>query len=320
MAGVSFEKYKTSNKVKSILRHCDKEKRLATRVHSNEHIDKAKTVDNIQMGRDYKQSCEYYDKRQKWLANQPNANKRSDKVLCFGLEIPFPDGLSYDQQVDCMNRVTAIIAEMYGGENIVNAYMHVDEQHEYMDSEKKALRMSRVHGHVLVIPEMEGRLNGRDFSSRRNMKRLNNAIHTMCQEQYGLDFMDGTKSKSKDNVATLKLKSKIAEQQSKIAEQQSKITEQEDRITLLEAQIEGLQDKIKDLQVEELVTPLKRKIKRNTGNDIANVVKDTQEQLQKAAERWKDHLEERNSRAYEILSVRPEDYDSTEERSDEGLS
>ena len=64
--------------------------------------------------------------------------------------------------------------------------------------------MSRSHLQCYVVPEHNGKLNGKWFSSRANMVKLNNSIHRMAQEQFGVMFMDGSKRKSRKTVEQLK--------------------------------------------------------------------------------------------------------------------
>ena len=64
--------------------------------------------------------------------------------------------------------------------------------------------MSRSHLQCYVVPEHNGKLNGKWFSSRANMIKLNNSIHRMAPEQFGVTFMDGSKRKSRKTVEQLK--------------------------------------------------------------------------------------------------------------------
>lgn len=82
--------------------------------------------------------------------------------------------------------------------------MHQDEKHAYIHAETGERCMSRSHLQCYVVPEHNGKLNGKWFSSRANMVKLNNSIHRMAQEQFGVMFMDGSKRKSRKTVEQLK--------------------------------------------------------------------------------------------------------------------
>lgn len=280
MAGVNYEKYKTSQKVKSVMRHCDKDMR-AEATHQNEHIDLSMTKYNNQLKRDYEQTKKRFDDRMDWLESQPNKNKRSDKVLCFGLEIPLPADLPSDKDIEWTNKVYHIVADMYGKQNVMNVYYHADEQHTYMDSAKGEQRLSRKHLHILVVPEIDGRLNGRDFSARRNMNKLNNAIHKMSVDDYSCKFMDGSKKKSQDTVEALKRESERLAYENQIKALQDDIQALEERKRALEDDLQGLFDK---KPLEDYKERLKGK--ETVSKQISGkVVKATKEKLKAAAER-----------------------------------
>ena len=62
MASVNFEKLKTPQQVKAMLRHCDGEERMEAN-HSNIDIDKSKTSGNMQGDLDYTAACQKYSER-----------------------------------------------------------------------------------------------------------------------------------------------------------------------------------------------------------------------------------------------------------------
>lgn len=210
MAGVQYKKLKSRIAIKAKIRHCDPEKRLANN-HANKNIDKSLTHTNLQLkDRDYQTVCDVYDQTMNHLNSLPHPNKAKGIVLGFGLDIPAPLGLDDDKDgEDFFNRVCEIVAEQYGYDNILEAYYHRDEIHDYIDEDGNT-RTSRPHVHVYVLPVQYNekyeheRLNGKWFSKRSNMNKLNNSIHKMCKKEYGLAFMDGSKRKSNKTVEQLK--------------------------------------------------------------------------------------------------------------------
>lgn len=265
MASVNFEKLKTAQDVKAMLRHCDKEERMTTN-HSNQQIDKKVTSKNEQfddMG--YKDSCRLYDERIAYLDSLEGANKRSDRVTCFGLEVPAPAYMSEDDEHGWFEKVYGLISEQYGEDNIIGLYTHYDEKHTYIDAETGKERTSRDHMHVYVIPEIDGKLNGKKFSSKRNMTKLNNSIQKMTQSDYGLDFMDGSKRKSKESVESLKRRSeqkKVECREAELKAQQELLNERENNTRVLQKEAENkLIEAEKALsEAEELKTVYRNKI------------------------------------------------------------
>lgn len=295
MASVNFEKLKTPQEVKAMLRHCDKEERKDAN-HGNRHIDKNATKDNRQMGRTYKETCKAYDERIAYLDSLKGANKRKDRVTCFGLEIPYPEDIAEADKVAWSNEIFRIAVERYGEENILQCYEHRDEKHEYIDAETGKKRMSRDHLHLYVIPEIDGRLNGKAFSSRQRIIDLNNAIQQMTQDTYGIDFMNGTKKKSRASVESLKQRSAeraLQAQRDDLSKQQEKLqaatqkaeseritasrmrVQAEDRLTELSEKEQALHEREQELlERERLIRERNRKL----SND-KQVLDDMRQQL-----------------------------------------
>ena len=210
MASVNFQKFKSAGDAKAQFRHSDKEERKKAK-HANKQIDKSKSDRNMQYKRNYQQTCERYDRRIKELDDNGNTNKRKDRVTLLGLEIPAPEGLQAKQYLAWFNRVNEIIRDRYGSKNVLNSYIHLDEQHDYVDPETGQKRTSRVHGHYYVVPEKNGKLDAKTLTLRKNMISLNNEIEKMTVQEFGCRFMTGSKKKSGKSVEQLKAESRVAE-------------------------------------------------------------------------------------------------------------
>lgn len=225
MASVNFEKFKNAQQVKAMFRHCDGEKRLYTN-HSNIDINKSATPNNLQGNLDYDAACKRYDDRIAFLDSQPGANRRKDRVTCFGLNVPAPKDLKPEDEIAFFMSVLEIIKNQYGEDNIIQYYIHQDEKHEYINAETREQCMSRAHMQCYVVPEHKGKLNGKWFSSKSNMIKINNAIHSMAQEQFNVMFMDGSKKKSRKTVEQLKSESTYLEAQKELDTQKTAIDAQ----------------------------------------------------------------------------------------------
>lgn len=211
MASVKWEggKYHGAGETKAHFRHDEKEQRMLHE-HTNKDINKGQTQFNYSMnGLTYAEMCEKYDKRIAELA--PNTRMTKVTVTCQNLEIPVPAGLPEDKQPEWFRRVYELIVDFAGKENVIDGNVHVDEKHTYMDAKTGEWRTSREHMHVSVIPEVDGKLNGKAFSARKNINRLNSTIHKMSIQEFGIPFHTGKGGKSPETVDELKNKSATLE-------------------------------------------------------------------------------------------------------------
>lgn len=207
MASVNFEKIKSISEIKAKIRHCDREERLKHE-HSNKQINKNLTHKNIDLfaNDNYENACNRLDNRIAYLDSTTNTNKRKDRVNCFGLSIPIPLGLTEEQERQFYVNTYQIICNQYGEDNIIAGYAHYDEIHDYVDASTGNIETSRPHFHLYVVPEQNGILNGKWFSSKANMNKLNKSIDNMCQEDFNISFMTGSKKKGQ-SVEDLKRRS-----------------------------------------------------------------------------------------------------------------
>lgn len=278
MASVNFKKIKSVRQMKACLWHCDKYKRLEHE-HSNKHIDKSRTHLNLQRGT-YADACTVVDDRMTYFDSLENQNKRKDRVIGFGLCIPIPDGIPDDKLEECSLKIINMIYAEKGERNFINAYLHVDETHEYKDAKTGEKRQSLRHIHVYDFCTDENcRFKGKEFSSRKNMVKLNKEIHAMMQHDYGVDFMDGTQRKSKDTVEYLKNES---ERQQMRDEVKAEIEKEKPTLELrykkrLKQQIK---DEYEEKYKEELRTALKDKYEAR--------IKQLEDELTKARDNYVD--------------------------------
>ena len=243
MASVNFEKFKSVQSAKAQFRHCDKDARKETD-HGNKEIDLQKSDMNIQYASSsYESTCKRYDSRIKAIdEGGRNKNRRKDRVTLLGLEVPVPKDLPSSDYVKWFSRVNSIIEGRYGADNVMNAYIHFDEQHEYMDVRTREMTMSRVHGHFFVVPEINGKLNAKELTLRKNMISLNREIEKMTKNEFGVKFMTGEKRKSRDEVEDLKRKSREAEREARMKEREAQLEAREMQVKRLEADVRRQKD------------------------------------------------------------------------------
>lgn len=208
MASINYKKLKGAGEVKAMLRHCDAEERLRHE-HSNRQIDKTKTHENVSfLGASYKEASEKYGEYIKKLDATTNTNKRKDRVTCFDLCVSMPKGLTREQEKELMGEAVKLFKREYGEEAVFYAVGHYDEVHEYV--KEYEICQSRGHLHLFCVPQIDGVLCGKKFSSKNEMKRMNRALEKVCYERFGVHFLTGEKAMKK-SVEELKADSKEAE-------------------------------------------------------------------------------------------------------------
>lgn len=249
MASVDFKKIKGAGDAKAMLRHADAKER-ERHEHSNRELDKSLSylnVDCLDVG-SYTDKCNRYDSRIRELDDTTNTNKRADRVTLFGLNIPVPEGMDYKTAAHFCQDVTELLCETYGRNNVIAADTHFDEIHEYMDFGE--MRTSRAHLHAYVVPEINGQLNGKEFSSRKNMIQINKAIDELSRERYQMPFMtyetarkrtvEELKDKSlKEGLEELDRRREIAAQTAEKATQA--IEKAEERVNSAKSEINALE-------------------------------------------------------------------------------
>lgn len=199
---VNFKKIKNRSSARALMKHCDKIERLKNE-HSNKDINKKETNNNLQLYEDetIKQTMTRFTDRIKELDSTSNTNKRKDRVELFSLDIPIPHGIPEKEFFVFM---CESFKKVYGEKNIVNMYLHTDEKHSYIDTKAKEEKMSLNHIHAFLVPEIEGKLQGKLFSSKNRMRDLNKAIDNYCKKTYSVPFLTGDKIRSKEKVEELK--------------------------------------------------------------------------------------------------------------------
>lgn len=252
MASCKFEggKFKAAQQSKAAFRHNDisiEKRKIAKK--KNKHIDLDKCKYNFSiLGLSYEERCRKYDERIEYLDSHGNTNKRKDRVTMQCIEIPVPSGLPRERYHDWFLRVAALLIEKYGDINFIDGDVHYDEEHSYRNPETKELVISRVHLHFMFIPEVDGKLNAKELSLRKNMKILNKQVDDMTKAEFGCSFMTGTKKKSYKKVEELKQESENAELLYQIEQEKKALDAQQ---ATLNAQQVALDNKDKELQDKE---------------------------------------------------------------------
>lgn len=221
MAGVQWTggKFKKFEAKRQFM-HCDIDERLK-RSHNNTEIDKDKTHLNYSaFNLTYEQTCEKYDKRLKPIIDatikkqleKANGKKtlRKDAVLLVSPIVYVPNELNDAQKREFINHTFDYFQARYG-ENYINGYAHFDEQHTYIDPTTKKERLSQVHIHNFIVPEIDGVLNAKKSTDRAVINEVNKDFEEYTFKTFGIHYVKGEKTKTRGTVEQLKQASKKAE-------------------------------------------------------------------------------------------------------------
>lgn len=202
-------KAKTTQQVKAWFRHNSKEERIEAN-HSNTDIDKSRTPLNWSYrGLGYKERCAAYDKRMSEIDTGKPGSGKNARTILQSVIVYAPEKLRGDlpKLRDWFQRVGELAEKQFKPENVIDMAVDVDEVHEYPDGETSDWRTAAEHGHLWLVPEVGGKLNGKEFSSRAAIIAFNDAVHDMTEKEFDCAFNDGTKQKRRGKVEQMKVQS-----------------------------------------------------------------------------------------------------------------
>lgn len=211
---------------------------------------------------------------------------RADRKTIAELCIPAPRAGMSDQ--DARRFLTAACMELVRtpGMHVVGIGLHGDEVHSYIDPDSKERRESRLHVHVLVVPDVPGKgCNMKSWLTKARYGEINRLMDKVCMKELGYSYQDGTKSRSRGDVERVKAESLRAE----VAELTAKIDMLRQETTQLDAvRQKACQD------VDRATETAKRAMERA---EAAKTAQKRSEAAQKASE---DRLAEAERRADEL--------------------
>lgn len=115
---------------------------------------------------------------------------------------------------DARRFLTAACEELVDtpGMHVVGIGLHGDEVHEYVNPDSKTRVQSRLHVHVLVVPDVPGKgCNMKSWLTKARYKEINQLLDRVCERELGYSYQDGTKSRSRGDVERVKAESLRAE-------------------------------------------------------------------------------------------------------------
>lgn len=145
-------------------------------------------------------------------AATPPKRVRADRKTIAELCIPAPRAGMSDQ--DARRFLTAACVELMQvtSMHVVGIGLHGDEVHEYVDPDSKSRVQSRLHVHVLVVPDVPGRgCNMKSWLTKSRYRELNQLLDRVCERELGYSYQDGSGQRSRGDVERMKQHSLQAE-------------------------------------------------------------------------------------------------------------
>ena len=208
MASVTIQKWSTAAACGGQVNHI-----YRTREHyGNTDIDKSLADYNEMAGTAEDARTRIRETISQVDAATPPKRIRADRKTVAELCIPAPRVGMSDQ--DARRFLTAACEALVRAPDmhVVGIGLHGDEIHEYIDSDSKTRVQSRLHVHVLVVPDVPGRgCNMKSWLTKARYGEINRLMDKVCMKELGYPYQDGTKSRSRGDVERVKAESLRAE-------------------------------------------------------------------------------------------------------------
>lgn len=138
--------------------------------------------------------------------NRPPKRVKKDRKTVAELCVPAPrEGTS---QEDAMRFFAAVYDELdAAGYHVCGGAVHGDEVHDYIDPDDRQLHRSRLHMHVLLVPETDRGINMKSWLTKSRFRALNSLCDRVCKRELGHPYQDGSGRRSRGTVEALKEKS-----------------------------------------------------------------------------------------------------------------
>lgn len=138
--------------------------------------------------------------------NRPPKRVKKDRKTVAELCVPAPrEGTS---QEDAMRFFATVYDELdAAGYHVCGGAVHGDEVHDYVDPDDKRMHRSRLHMHVLLVPETDRGVNMKSWLTKSRFQELNALCDRVCMQELGHPYQDGSGRRSRGTVEALKEKS-----------------------------------------------------------------------------------------------------------------
>lgn len=208
MASVTIQKHTTAAACGGQVNHIYR----AREHYGNQDIDKALADRNEMAGTAAEARTRIRDTIS-WVDSvTPPKRVRADRKTVAELCIPAPRAGMSDQNARQFLTAACEALMDVPGMHVVGVALHGDEVHEYVDPDSKERTQSRLHLHVLVVPDVPGRgCNMKAWLTKARYREINRLMDKVCERELGYSYQDGTKSRSRGDVERVKVASQRAE-------------------------------------------------------------------------------------------------------------
>lgn len=210
MASITIQKHDFQSASRGQIAHIYRE----NETYKNRHIDVSKSNENILLGEEtavdararLRQVLTEIDTR------TPPKRVRADRKTVASLVIPAPRENLTEQQA--MKFFETLIDELQNAKDfqLIAGAIHADEIHEYIDPADKKVHESRLHMHLLVVPDLpDCGCNMKKWLTKARYKEMNAIADRACERVLGYAYQDGTRQASRGTVEVLKEQSLAAQ-------------------------------------------------------------------------------------------------------------
>jgi len=177
----SVEKY-TQSAVYAMLKHNER----TARSHSNPDIDSTKSNLNYRLSPE--RTCTDYDYFKQHIQEYKCMN-RSDIIKMASWIITAPDDLAPNQEEDFFRCCHEFLKKRYLPVNELQAVVHYDEIHTFIDSKTGQLKTSRPHLHYSFIPaapNKEGNLHicAKKILNRQDLRNFHQDLQRFINQSF----------------------------------------------------------------------------------------------------------------------------------------
>lgn len=139
---------------------------------------------------------------------RPPKRVKKDRKTVAELCIPAPrEGTSRE---DALRFFQSVYDELGAvGYHVCGGAVHGDEIHDYIDPDDKQLHRSRLHMHILLVPETDRGVNMKSWLTKSRFRELNSICDRVCERELGHPYQDGSKRRSRGTVEVLKERSGV---------------------------------------------------------------------------------------------------------------
>lgn len=237
------EKY-TAGQVGGLLSH---DERIGEN-HSNEYIDMARSHLNYNLA-----SGDPAAKLKKRLSETQKVKRDNINVMCSWV-VTQPKEIESKDSEKFFEKMFEFFSERYGSENVVSAYVHLDEKTPHM--------------HFKFVPVKENSLNAKAVINRNELKIVHKDADKFMQIQFGqAGLINNLAMLNKSNVdlETFKAIKELEEVKSELKARTDELNELIDQYNADLGDFKALRDQKAILQRE--IPTLERKVREEAKND-----------------------------------------------------